>query len=101
MKRKVILLAGKTSVISLPNSWIKKWGINKGDELELIEKGNALNIKTTNPSNVGKDIILNTEELGVFDKRYIADLYKYGYDEIKVIYDNPEYMEVLKKLLVN
>jgi len=33
MKRRVIFLAGKTAVLSLPVKWVRQCGINKGDEL--------------------------------------------------------------------
>jgi len=46
MKRKVIQLAGRTYVVSLPSKWVKKYGIKKGDEVELQEENDCITIKT-------------------------------------------------------
>lgn len=35
MKRKVVFLAGKTAVLSLPINWVRKCSINKGDEIDI------------------------------------------------------------------
>jgi len=46
MKRKIIQLAGKTMVVSLPAEWIRKFKVNKGDEVELKEEGKRIIINT-------------------------------------------------------
>ena len=33
MKRNIILMGGKTHVISLPLKWVKKYGIKKGEDI--------------------------------------------------------------------
>ena len=42
MKRKVIQLAHSTAVISLPSKWVKKYGVKKGDEIEVGEEESRL-----------------------------------------------------------
>ena len=37
MKRSLILMGGKTYVVSLPAEWIKKHRLKKGQELEVSE----------------------------------------------------------------
>jgi phosphate uptake regulator len=72
----------------MPAKWIKKYGVRKGDELEVSELGNKLLIstsKTQNPSfasinlrGLGKNLI----------RRIILSLYTYGYDEIRLNVDD-------------
>lgn len=96
MKRKVIQLAGKTSVVSLPLRWVKKNNISKGQELDVIDKGDKLLICSKNNSDVMK-ITLDVSEKHSFDKRYLSDLYKRGYDEIKINYKNSKILTEIKK----
>lgn len=42
MQRKVIQLAGKTFVVSLPSKWAKKHNIKKSQELEVVESNKGL-----------------------------------------------------------
>jgi len=93
MKRKVISIAGKTFVVSLPNAWVKKNNIQKGDELEITDKENKLIIDTEKYS---KSVDLTKSQ--TFDKRYISDMYKRGYDEIKIKYEDTNILKEIKKM---
>ena len=46
MKRKLVKQGAATMMISLPSKWIKENGLDKGDEIELIEQGGELLIKS-------------------------------------------------------
>ncbi|MBU0472027.1 MAG: phosphate uptake regulator PhoU, partial [Nanoarchaeota archaeon] len=94
MKRKVIQLAGKTLIVSLPSKWAKKNNVEKGDEIDVEEEEKRLIISTEKATKTEK-IMLNTEELGTYDPSYIAYIYQAGIDEIRVNYKN---REVFKKL---
>ena len=59
MKRKVIKLADKTSVVSLPSKWIKNYKVEKGDELDLEEIGNSILIKPSKQQTEIKKIEIN------------------------------------------
>jgi phosphate uptake regulator len=89
MKRKVIQIANSTQLVSLPRKWTQKYGIKKGDELEVLENGNKVII------NVDKGIELKSKEIDItgLDRAsivyYLQGLYRLGYDEIKVIFNNP------------
>lgn len=61
MKRKVIQMAGKTMVVSIPSDWVKKYGIKKGDELELEKKNRNIIISTK------KDYSLNKIKVNISD----------------------------------
>lgn len=45
MRRKIIQLAGKTLVVSLPSDWAKELGLKKGQELEVSRVGRSMVIE--------------------------------------------------------
>lgn len=96
MKRKVIQLSVSTLVVSLPNEWTEKHTVKKGSEVEVREKGNDLVISKEKEES---KIILETKGK-VFDKRYLADLYIRGYDEIRINYDDSKVLEEIKRMMV-
>ena len=101
MKRSVIQLAGRTSVISLPSKWIQKYGVKKGDELELEEKENGLFIATKNFPSI-KKAVLDARALNPRTLRWaLSGLHKSGYDEIEVLYEKKETLNVVQNLLRN
>ena len=86
MRRKVIFLAGKTGVISLPTKWLKSYDIKKGDELELTEILDGILISKPQ-AHPEKKTEINID--GINDRllfRYLNSFYKQGFTEIKVIY---------------
>lgn len=84
MKRKVIKLAEKTFVVSLPSSFIKKYDIDKGDELDFTIQDDKITYYTQNPEFCEKIDI----DIRKLDKKIIrwliAALYKKGVDEIEI-----------------
>lgn len=99
MKRSVIQLAGKTYVISLPSKWVKQYNIHKGDELDISEDSNdatclkisKIGLKTdfkkdVNLTNYGPDMT----------RRIIGALYKKGYDEVNIHYEEPETFNIIR-----
>ncbi|MDP2909135.1 MAG: hypothetical protein Q8N77_04995 [Nanoarchaeota archaeon] len=88
MKRKLIQMAGKTLVVSLPAAWVKKYNLKKGHEIDVLEKGKNLIISTE-----GEDLETNTQ-VDITDlpkaivNRMLIGSYKLGFDEIKVIHHN-------------
>lgn len=89
MKRKVIQLAGKTFVVSLPSKWVKKHGVKKGDDIEVEERDRNLVIGTERTGAAEKKEI-DADQLGVLTKRCIFRQYQEGVDEIQVNFKNPE-----------
>ncbi|MBI2148957.1 phosphate uptake regulator PhoU [Candidatus Woesearchaeota archaeon] len=102
MKRKVIQLAGKTSVISLPNKWIRRFNIKKGDELDLEELGNNILIKIIKNETEVRNISFNIDNFNERTLRYAASaLHKLGYDEITFYYNKPKLNDVIQDLIKN
>jgi phosphate uptake regulator len=98
IKRKVIQIANSTQLISLPIKWSKKYGIKKGDELEVEEQGNKVVISTEKGFKLEKGE-LNINNLEPMILRSIVALYKKGIDEIKVTFDKPELIESIQKAI--
>ncbi len=99
MKRKVIQLAGKTFVVSLPTSWARQWGIKKGEEIEVTENGPKLIISTAKPRDVRKSNVDLTKASERTIRWVLSSLHKKGYDEIEVITDKPEQAALIDELL--
>lgn len=99
MKRKVIQLAGSTLVVSLPSAWAEKYKVRKGDDIEIIESNNVLKISKDSTASTDKKINLDLKDATRTTTRAILSaLYKQGYDEITVSYNNKEvYDAILEK----
>ncbi len=97
MKRKVIQLAGKTLVVSLPSKWAKKYNIKKGDEVELEERGNKVIIGSEKEISHQKTE-LNIVGLYPMVKRALGAIYKAGYDEVDVIFE-PKELEIAQEVI--
>ena len=89
IKRKVIQIANSTQLISLPRKWSQKYGVKKGEELEVEEQGNKIII------SIEGGVKLKSREIDVtgLDRTsilyYIQSLYRIGHDEITVKFNEP------------
>ena len=88
-KRKVIKLAEKTLVVSLPASWVRSNKINKGDELSLDYKDSKIVISKAS-SNAKSSVTLDGDSLGPLVKRTLWQVYHSGVDRVNVIAKKPE-----------
>jgi phosphate uptake regulator len=80
MKRKTILMGGKTHVISLPLKWVKKYGVTKGQELNLEEKQNSIIVSTESKPKT-KEIELNLKKADSSTIiKNIVSCYQLGYN---------------------
>src|SRR3989338_6119842 len=102
MRRKVIQIADSTQLISLPRKWAQRYGVKKGDELEIEEQGNSVVIKTA-----GSEKLDATEvDISGLDRDslmfLLRALYIRGYDEIKMVFSKPvtEHYRLKKKINV-
>ncbi|MBN2112253.1 phosphate uptake regulator PhoU [Candidatus Woesearchaeota archaeon] len=98
MERKVIQLAGKTLVVSLPSKWAKKYGIKKGDTLFLDEKERQMLVSTKKGIDINKaEIILKGPD--EFVRRNINIAYQKGVDELSLRFEKPETKEIIEEAL--
>lgn len=85
MMRKIMKAGPATLTVSLPMPWVKKYGLKKGEELEVIEQGSSLKVKTVRAME--EDCAsLDASSTSPISTRLIAALYKAGYKKIKVYY---------------
>ena len=89
MKRKVVLHGPSTLIISLPISWTKKYNVQKGDELDVVEKNNQLVVSTDGVVALGSTVI-NAEKIDRTGLRaMIMSAYRKGFDTIEIRYNKP------------
>lgn len=95
MRRKIIKQGHNTLTVTLPSSWAKRFNLNPGNEIELIERDNGLFISTEIKGG-RKSAEINLEGLDIPTIwKYFMAVYREGYDEVKVcfttneLYDNP------------
>ena len=94
MKRKLVQQGSATLMISLPSKWIKSNKLLKGDELNVIEKGDFLQLCTEEKKSA-KSVSIDLAQLDPIHKRAIAGCYMNGVDEIRVTYKDPK---ILRKI---
>ena len=96
MKRRVIQIANSTQLISLPRKWSVKYGVKKGDEIEVEENGGSLKISTEKGPHV-EEITVDVSGLTPrLADRFLARSYQKGYDKIIIKFDKPELMLALQ-----
>lgn len=96
MKRKVSRVGPATLCVSLPSKWVKANGIQKGDEVEVVEVSDGLSIKT-NPKVEIKEAIIQLSGSGVFSRRLIYIPYIRGYNSIKILFNTKEELDLIRR----
>ncbi len=99
MKRKIIQLASKTFVVTLPTGWVKQWGVKKGEEVDVVEAGSRLIVSTSEPRSLRKGAIDASNASERTLRWLLSSLHKKGYDEIEIKSTNPEHAIVIDQLL--
>lgn len=97
MKRKLIQMGGKTMVVSLPSNWVKKYGLKKGEEIELIEKGKKIIIDTEGGEVETKTQIDITDLPKAIVNKTLIGAYKMGFGEIRLVYQNTKVEDLKTK----
>lgn len=98
MKRKVIQIANSTQLVSLPRKWTQKYGVKKGDEIEVEEKGNRILLSIDKGLEINKKEI-GAEKLGLMLSRCIYAIYKQGVDEIRVNFNSQASLKIIQDSL--
>lgn len=91
-------MAGKTMVVSLPAFWVKKFGIKKGDEIDLNEVGSQIIISQKKSIQM-EGIKIDLRGHDSFVKRNLNVLYREGYDRIEVLYDDSKIVEDIQETI--
>ena len=88
LRRKVTKHGSATLSVSLPSKWAKKYGIKKGDEIDVVEDKNSIRIvagKSEKPSSAE----IYVKKPNRLISRSIFNLYRKGISQITVKYDDP------------
>jgi hypothetical protein len=102
MRRKVVQQGTSTMMVSLPSQWVKSHGIDKGDEIEMRTEGEKLLILPTGappPRKTTLDLKNTSSELQGTILRMLVALYKAGYDEIKILYEDQKVLLAVQHAL--
>jgi hypothetical protein len=90
MKRKINQVGTGTLTVSLPNDWVKRNKIQKGDELEVDEIDNNLVFGMDyNKKKKKKSFKLLKGNFWYIDQ-FLGSSYFNGYDEIEITFDNED-----------
>jgi phosphate uptake regulator len=100
MKRKLVKQGAATMMISLPAKWVRDNGLDKGDEVDLIEENNLIKIGTDSKEEKNVTTI-NVSGLGIITNRVLMSYYIRGVDELEVIFTKPEEIKDFQKRIVN
>ncbi|MBR9700150.1 hypothetical protein GOV09_06850 [Candidatus Woesearchaeota archaeon] len=100
MRRKVIQIANSTQLVSLPRKWAVKHGIKKGDELEIVEHQNFLEIKAGDGSVVDR-VEVDFDKFSPLTAKCALDvLHKCGYEEIEINYTDKVVFQAIQDRLL-
>lgn len=101
MRRRIVQQGPTTLMVSLPIKWVRKYGLSKGEEIDLEEKGNKLLIATEKKTKEEKTEIT----LDIADKVYIwrslQQVYLLGYDEIKINFNSPKILDIIQDVVIS
>jgi phosphate uptake regulator len=98
MKRKIVKQGNSALTLTIPSKWVKKHNLKPGGEVDIEEKENSL-ILSTAPSTSKSSIVFDSTEHDVFNRYYLGYFYHKGYDDVKIMYEKPEYMQVIREKL--
>jgi len=86
MKRKILQIGNRTKSITLPQTWVNKFELNKGDHLEVSEVGDELVLKTGNKGTKNVEIDLKGSKKAMVEE-FIVSHYQFGYDSLVLHFD--------------
>ena len=96
MKRKLVQHGASTLITSLPSKWCDKYGLKRGDEINIEERGSVLEISTEKALAV-RSLKIDIRKLSKsLVWRYILSAYRYGIDELQLVQDNQ--IELIQKI---
>ena len=97
MKRRLVQHGNTSLTVSLPKNWTEKFNLKKGDEIELFPGNHQLVLQAKNAPEPLKKGSLDISPLGVMTRRFFDAMYKAGYDEVEVYYNDPEQLDYIHK----
>jgi phosphate uptake regulator len=101
MEFRKLISFGKTSyVLSIPKSWIQKNNLHKGSLVSMDEKeGNLVLMPHTENRKTERKTEIDLSNLNPIISRILHALYKVGYDEVKLKYEERGTLETIHQML--
>ena len=91
MKRKIIKQGHNTLTITLPSEWVKRFKLNSGDEIDLVERDNGLFVSTERQhEELTTEVDITGLDVPSIWKYFMA-IYREGYDEVYVRFKDINY----------
>jgi phosphate uptake regulator len=100
MKRKLVEQGKTTLMVSLPIDWIRKFGLQKGDEIEVDERGGELVIKTEKSFKQNNKAI-DLTEYGLMKNRAVLSAYLQGVDELELKFTDIKQIKEIEERVLN
>lgn len=85
-------------MVSLPSKWVKANQVEKGDELDLEEKGKSLLIHSS-PKKKNKAVEISIPTASSFSRRILLSPFKEGHDIIKVNFEDQKVLDLIQQNL--
>ncbi len=103
MKRKIMKLADTTYAVSLPLKLVRKYNLQKGQEVDIAEeKNNCLSINFGKSEQELQKIDVDIRNLNERAVRIIlGGLHKKGYDILNITYSKEEQLGIIEDLVKN
>jgi phosphate uptake regulator len=99
MRRKLVKQGAATMMISLPSKWIKENKLDKGDEVDLIEKNNNIIIGAALQEKIKKiELTVNFTTESVI-RTVITNAYRVGFDSIKLNFNNEKTFAIIQEVV--
>ena len=101
MKRKIVKQGATTLMISLPSDYVKRFGLKKGQEINVLDIKNSLLI-TTSEQKDKKEITFSFASVSESAIRLtLINAYRAGYDTITISNSSALQRSIIKKVLQN
>ncbi len=98
MKRKVAKIGPASLMVALPPKWIKQFGVQKGDEIELYEEDSRLIIDPAGGKKKPKSTSISLKRAPLnYYRSLFGGLYRGGYDEIRISFKDPAVIPIIQK----
>jgi phosphate uptake regulator len=101
MKRKLIQLSTNTLVVSLPSTYTKKFGLIKGDEVNIEENERDLIISNDKSRKLEGNVTVNIPNAKNFLRRVVDNPYRLGFEEATFHYPDSEIYSLIQKEVSN
>lgn len=97
-RRKLVKHGPSSLTVSLPLKWLKSHGLVAGDELDVLEHGNWLEIRTEKKAKE-QVFTLSVDEYSAMLPRTIHALYKAGIDKLVLNFSDKKKIETIQNAL--